>query len=124
MDPLQKDPFPWLPKTSTRRHTFKGEHLYFMKNDNLLKKYNDKLSTISMQKKMSKKYLINPQDELINDFDYTRSSFDEKSEIEIKEEKEKEEEFCIDEWEIVEGRSNTRNYFSEAHAWVVKCIYA
>ena len=80
METLQKDPFPWLPRTSTRRHTFKGEHLHFMKNEDLLRKYNNKLSAITMRKKIDNKFLSNNQSELIYDYDSDKMNCDETSE--------------------------------------------
>jgi len=120
MEKLQKDPFPWLPRTSTRRHTYKGEHLHFMKNEDLLRKYNNKLSTITMRKKINNKFLSSNQSELIHDYDSENMNYDKTSEII---EEEIEEKISLDDWEVIEKEERIKSYFLEAREWVMKCIY-
>ena len=123
MESIQKESFPWLPRTSTRRHTYRGEHLHFKKNNDLLRKYNNKLKNIVMQKRMDHKFSRNEQRELIN-ISNNGSSCDEECKEEDNDEDEDQEKNSLVELEIVVKEKNIiQSYLSEARAWVIKCIY-
>ena len=119
---MEKEFFPLLPKTSTRRHTFRGEHLYFRKNEDLLRKYNDKFNSINMHKKMNNKFLLNNQSVLMNDFQYEKPPCKKMWKVTNEKGVEQEEDISLDEWEGIEEKQ-IQSYFSDARAWIMKCVY-